>query len=205
VEPVWLAPGPWGLAGEAVEQADAADEGRLEAGGSIMVGRCTAGWHRERGRRRAPLAADPQCSTDVWPSRADVDGQHGRSQTMLRTAIPVLHVSSSAAAEVFYCQKLGFTREFAYRPTAAADPCYMGVVRDEARVHLSSFPGDGVAGSLVYLVVDDVDALHREFAEKGVPIEMAPTNQSWGNREMYVRDEDRNKIAFVLHNVVHEG
>jgi uncharacterized glyoxalase superfamily protein PhnB len=124
---------------------------------------------------------------------------------MLRTAIPVFHVSSSAAAEAFYCQKLGFTREFAYRPTGAADPCYMGVVRDEARVHLSSFPGDGVVGSLVYLVVDDVDALHREFTEKGVAIDMAPTNQSWGNREMYVRDEDRNKIAFVLQNVVHEG
>ena len=37
-----LAPEQWGLEAEAVEQADAADEGRLEAGGGIMVGPVTA-------------------------------------------------------------------------------------------------------------------------------------------------------------------
>ena len=37
-----LAPEQWGLEAEAVEQADAADEGRLEASGSIMVGPVTA-------------------------------------------------------------------------------------------------------------------------------------------------------------------
>jgi hypothetical protein len=42
VVPGWLAPWPWGLEAEAVEQADAADEGRLEASRSIMVGRVTA-------------------------------------------------------------------------------------------------------------------------------------------------------------------
>jgi len=38
VVPGWLARGPWGLEGEAVEQADAADEGRLEAGRGVIVG-----------------------------------------------------------------------------------------------------------------------------------------------------------------------
>ena len=116
---------------------------------------------------------------------------------MLKVAIPVFHVSSSAAAEAFYCNELGFRREFAYRPTEARDPCYMGLARDDARLHLSSFAEDGVSGSLVYLVVDDVDTLHQELAGKGVPIELSPTDQTWGNREMYVRDVDRNKIAFV--------
>ena len=37
-----LAPGQWGLETEAVEQADAADEGRLEARRGIMVGPVTA-------------------------------------------------------------------------------------------------------------------------------------------------------------------
>jgi len=40
VLPDKLAPWQWGR--EAVEQADAADEGRLEASGSIMVGTVTA-------------------------------------------------------------------------------------------------------------------------------------------------------------------
>jgi len=116
---------------------------------------------------------------------------------MLKTAIPVLHVSSSTAGEAFYCTKLGFRVESVYRPTEAQDPCYMSLVRDGATLHLSSFRDDGVPGSLVYLVVDDVDGLHRELLGRDVPIDLSPTDQSWGNREMYVRDSDRNKIAFV--------
>ena len=116
---------------------------------------------------------------------------------MFRLAIPVLHVTSSLAAEEFYCGKLGFHREFVYRPGESADPCYMGLVRDDVRLHLSSFPGDGVAGGLVYLLVDDVDELHETLLRSQVAIDMPPTDQTWGNREMYVRDADRNKIAFV--------
>ncbi len=119
---------------------------------------------------------------------------------MLKQAIPVLHVSNSTAGEDFYCRKLGFQLEFVYRPTEAQDPCYMGLVRDEAKLHLSSFPGDGVSGGLVYLLVDDVDSLHQELLRKSVRIDMSPTHQSWGNREMYVRDGDGNKIAFVRPN-----
>ena len=40
--PGWQAPGQRGLEGEAVEQGDAADEGRLEASRSIIVGPVTA-------------------------------------------------------------------------------------------------------------------------------------------------------------------
>ena len=47
------------------EQADAADEGRSEAGGIIVVGHSTSGCHRGRGQGRAPLAADPRCSTPL--------------------------------------------------------------------------------------------------------------------------------------------
>jgi hypothetical protein len=87
-------------------------------------------------------------------------------------------------------------QEFALRP-GAADPCYMGVVRDGVRLHLSSFPGDGVSGGVVYLAVEDVDALHAECLAKGIPIAVAPVDQTWGNREMYVKDADRNCIRFV--------
>ena len=116
---------------------------------------------------------------------------------MLKAAIPVLHVSRSVEAEAFYCGKLGFRLEFAYRPTEASDPCYMGVIRDDVRLHLSSFPGDSVAGAAVFVLVDDVDVLHAELARRNVAMEMPPTDQPWGNREMYVRDADRNRIAFV--------
>lgn len=117
---------------------------------------------------------------------------------MIRLAIPVLHVSSSAAAEAFYCGGLGFRKEWAYRvEESLADPCYMGVMRDGVTLHVSSFPGDGVARGVVFLLVDDVDALHAELVARGVPIDLAPTDQTWGNREMYVRDPDGNSIRFA--------
>jgi catechol 2,3-dioxygenase-like lactoylglutathione lyase family enzyme len=116
---------------------------------------------------------------------------------MFKFAIPVLHAASSAAAEEFYCGRLGFTQAFAYRPFGGADPCYMGLTRDNVEVHVSSFSGDGVAGGVVFLGVEDLDALHKELKAKGVVIDLEPTDQSWGNREMYVHDPDGNSIRFV--------
>jgi uncharacterized glyoxalase superfamily protein PhnB len=116
---------------------------------------------------------------------------------MLKSAIPIIHVASSAAAEAYYCGKLGFQQRFAYRPFGSEDPCYMSLARDGAVLHLSSFSGDSVAGIAVNLLVDDVDALHAEFASAGVAIAMAPTDQTWGNREMYLKDPDGNSIRFV--------
>ena len=121
---------------------------------------------------------------------------------MLQIALPVLHVTSSKAAEDFYCGLLGFQKEFEYRiDQTKADPCYMGVRRDKAWIHLSSFSGDGVAGGVAFILVDDVDALHREFSQKSVAIHLAPTDQSWDNREMYVNDADGNSLRFVTETV----
>jgi catechol 2,3-dioxygenase-like lactoylglutathione lyase family enzyme len=117
---------------------------------------------------------------------------------LFKYAVPVLHVSSSVAAEDYYCNRLGFRRQFAYRQDAAKpDPCYIGLARDGVWLHLSSFSGDGVAGGVVYLAVEDVDTLHAELVAKGVPIDTGPVDQTWGNREMYVRDPDRNSIRFI--------
>jgi len=116
---------------------------------------------------------------------------------MIKLAIPLLHVSDPAAAERFYCEKLGFTKSFAYRPFGESGPCYMGLTRDGVTVHLSSFSGDGVAGHAVALIVDNVDELYEEFVKKSVEIDLEPTDQSWGNREMYIVDGDNNSIRFT--------
>jgi uncharacterized glyoxalase superfamily protein PhnB len=117
---------------------------------------------------------------------------------MLKAAVPVLHVSSSAAAEEFYCEQLGFSKQFAYHgDDAKPDPCYMGISRDDAWIFVSSFPGDAVVGGVVYLKVDDVDQHHEELIGRGVAIDLEPTDQTWGNREMYVKDPDGNCLRFV--------
>jgi uncharacterized glyoxalase superfamily protein PhnB len=116
---------------------------------------------------------------------------------MIKSATPLLHVSSSAAAQKFYCDQLGFRQEFAHRADEKlADPCYMGLSRDGVWIIVSSFSGDGVAGSVVNFMVDNVDALHDEFVGKGVKIDLEPTDQTWGTREMYVKDADGNSLRF---------
>ena len=116
---------------------------------------------------------------------------------MFKAAIPVLHVSSSIVAAEFYCDRLGFTQEFAYRPFGGDDPCYMGLTRDNVELHVSSFSGDGVSGGVVFLLVEDLDVLRAELVRMGISIDLEPTDQDWGNREMYVKDDDGNSIRFV--------
>jgi catechol 2,3-dioxygenase-like lactoylglutathione lyase family enzyme len=117
---------------------------------------------------------------------------------VFKLAIPLLHVSNSAAAEDFYCNRLGFRREFVHRvDDTKPDPCYMGLTRDGVWLHVSSFSGDGVAGGVVNLLVDDVDALHAELLANGVHIDTGPVDQTWGTREMYVEDADRNSVRFI--------
>jgi uncharacterized glyoxalase superfamily protein PhnB len=115
---------------------------------------------------------------------------------MIKQAIPVIHVSDSLQAESFYCDLLGFKKTFTHRPSAQADPCYLGISRDGAHLHLSSFSGDGVSGSVVTLIVDKVDDLYQEFSAAGVEIALTPTDQTWGTREMYVHDQDHNCLRF---------
>jgi catechol 2,3-dioxygenase-like lactoylglutathione lyase family enzyme len=116
---------------------------------------------------------------------------------MIKQALPLLHVSNAVAAQDFYCTRLGFRLEFAHGPNGAdGDPCYLGISRDGVWVILSSFPGDGVAGGVVNLLVDDVDELYAEFLAAGLTIDTPPVDQTWGTREMYVRDADRNCVRF---------
>lgn len=120
------------------------------------------------------------------------------SQPNLLAAIPLMHVSSADAAEAFYCGKLGFTKEWEYRPAAPArEPGYLGLARDGVMLHVSSFSGDGVAGGVASFDVRDVDALHAEFSAQDAAIELPPYDQSWGNREMYLRDADGNSLRFI--------
>ena len=117
---------------------------------------------------------------------------------MLKLAIPLIHVSNAATAEGFYSGRLGFRREFAHRADEKLpDPCYMGLSRDGIWVHVSSFSGDGVPGGAINFLVEDVDALHAELMSKGVKISVEPVDQTWGTREMYVRDPDNNSIRFI--------
>ncbi|GJQ26970.1 MAG: hypothetical protein HBSAPP02_20020 [Phycisphaerae bacterium] len=113
-------------------------------------------------------------------------------------ALPLLRGSSTAVSESFYCGQLGFQLESENRPAPpATDPAFLALIRDGVRLHLSSHAGDGVFGAVVAFAVRDVDALHAEFGSRGVAIALPPIDQTWGNREMYVRDPDGNALRFL--------
>jgi uncharacterized glyoxalase superfamily protein PhnB len=115
----------------------------------------------------------------------------------LISSIPVLHVSDAQSAEEFYCQRLGFLKEWEYKPNSPSpNPAYIGLQREGVWLHISSFPGDGTAGGVVLIVVNDVDGLFDEFSARGVEIDLAPYDQPWGTREMYMRDLDNNSLRF---------
>lgn len=117
---------------------------------------------------------------------------------MIRRAIPLLHVSNAALAVDFYARCMGFQLEFAHRPEGVdSDPCYLGMSRDGVWINLSSFSGDGVAGGIVNLMVDSVDNLYDEFKAKNVDVATPPVDQTWGSREMYVKDADGNCLRFI--------
>jgi catechol 2,3-dioxygenase-like lactoylglutathione lyase family enzyme len=90
---------------------------------------------------------------------------------MLKMAIPEIHVTNSLAAKEFYSTILGFTCVSSWRPDETKDdPCY------------------------VY--VDDPDALHAEFARKGVERLGPVVDQTWKTREFGIADPDQNRIRF---------
>ena len=116
---------------------------------------------------------------------------------MFQTAIPVIRVSSSIAAEAFYSKGLGFKLLSSWRPDETKDdPRYMTLARDEARLHVHSFQGGTVGIAAVYVFVDDVDSLYAELTSNGVSVSGPPIDQEWGTREIAVRDADRNVLTF---------
>ena len=58
-------------------------------------------------------------------------------------------------------------------------------------------PGSRGRGVLLHLEAEDVDRYHGELVNRGVKISLAPTDQSWGARAMYVYDPDGYNLSFI--------
>jgi uncharacterized glyoxalase superfamily protein PhnB len=117
---------------------------------------------------------------------------------MINCAIPVIAISDSLKAQDYYCRVLGFQLIFAYRPDPKkTDPCYLGVARDGVCLHLHSFKPERAGLTDAFLWVDDVDTLFSELSLRGAICPLPPTNQTWGNRETHIRDQDGNVLCFA--------
>jgi predicted enzyme related to lactoylglutathione lyase len=98
---------------------------------------------------------------------------------------PIFRVADGRVSAEWYA-RLGFTVTGEHR-FAPDLPLYLFLERgDSVFLHLSEHTGDARPGTLVYLYVDDVDAVAEEF---GVRV----TTQPWG-REVELTDPDGNRL-----------
>jgi catechol 2,3-dioxygenase-like lactoylglutathione lyase family enzyme len=112
--------------------------------------------------------------------------------------IPVLRCRDINESVVFYTQVLDFV---VLNPGESEFP-YRLLAREGARLDISALSGDGVFGACVLIEVDDVDQLFQKFIARGLDVSnkggvhRKPTDQTWGMREFYVEDPNRNTLRF---------
>ncbi|MBA2543103.1 MAG: VOC family protein [Deltaproteobacteria bacterium] len=115
-------------------------------------------------------------------------------------AIPIHHCADLARSVAFYTDILGATVQWRDNDDA---PMFASIKWREHEIYLSSHAGDGVAGTATYFPVPDVDEVFASLLRRGfVPptgdqVHNAPTSQTWGMREFYVRDPDNNSLRFA--------
>ena len=132
-----------------------------------------------------------------WRSSTPAVSRSGRlasrSMPKIDRATPILRVADVTASVAYYRERLGFETTFTY----GDPPGFGGVQRDGVEVFLCR-EGQGNPGTWMSLWVDDVDALHDEFRERGAEIRQPPTTFDWGVREMNVGDPDGHRLRFSM-------
>lgn len=103
----------------------------------------------------------------------------------MEEAIPVLRIDEAAASVSWY-RRLGYQQEWEHR-FEPGFPAFVSVVRDGgARLFLSEHTGDARPRTLVYLRVENLEAVAQEFASE-------IHQQPWG-REVHLVDPDGNRL-----------
>jgi hypothetical protein len=106
---------------------------------------------------------------------------------MTTDVVPILRVADSVSAVAWY-RRLGFEQTFEHRFEPHL-PAYVGIRREGTQIHLSEHGGDAHPFGLVYVWVDDVDAIGAEFGAR-------VDEQPWG-RELCLTDLDGNRLRIA--------
>ena len=111
-------------------------------------------------------------------------------------AVPIFRIFSLEKAREFYLDFLGFKVEWEHRFEPDA-PVFMQVSRGGLAINLSEHHGDGTPGSIVYVYMTGVRALHRELNDKKYRHNRPGLQQQeWGMTELTVIDPFNNRITF---------
>jgi uncharacterized glyoxalase superfamily protein PhnB len=123
------------------------------------------------------------------------------SAPKLNSSAAVLLVKDALAAANHYRDALGFEQEnwFGEPPTFVIlhrDGCRLMLKQAESPSHV--IPHWTVSDKLcnVYFWVENANALHAEFVQRGARIDYGPCDQPYGCREFGIQDLDGHDIAF---------
>ena len=103
----------------------------------------------------------------------------------MKGVVPFIRVADAEATAEWYA-RLGFREEWRTR-AAPHLPLFVAVTNGEGRVFLSEHTGDAHPDSLLYVYVDDVDAVAAEF---GAQSELT----YYGLREIELTDPDGKRL-----------
>jgi hypothetical protein len=110
--------------------------------------------------------------------------------------LPVLRIFDIGKADEFYQGFLGFSVDWDHRFDPNA-PLYRQISRGSLILHLSEHHGDGSPGARIRVMMDGVEAFHREISSKGYRY-MRPGLETtpWETLETGVIDPFGNLIRF---------
>lgn len=115
--------------------------------------------------------------------------------------VPLFKISNMAEAIRHYTEVLDFKMT---DPNDTADSPVVDLGRDGDNFQITTAERERLFGSVVYVWVEDVDALFAKYKERGLdtsqkagsPVHEGPVDQTWGRREFYVTDADGNTLRF---------
>lgn len=108
--------------------------------------------------------------------------------------IPTLRVKDARRSEQFYCDTLGFTKNWEHQ-FGADFPIMMSISYTDCFLFLSEHSGTGSDNCDIYICMDDIDTFYSAKSEQGIVFEKAPINEPWGMREASFRDLDNHRFT----------
>ena len=118
--------------------------------------------------------------------------------------IPLFRCTDMKRAIDFYTRILDFSLKDA---DASENDWVVCLVNGDAELMLTILEGDQKIGIATNIQVEEIDSLFDKYLQRGLdtskkqdsPVHLGPINQSWGNREFYVTDEDGNTLRYIQH------
>jgi uncharacterized glyoxalase superfamily protein PhnB len=115
--------------------------------------------------------------------------------------IPLFKCRRMKEAIDFYTKVLDFTQKY---PEETPDDPVVDLMLGEAELQLTSIESDNLYGSVVNIIVNDIDERFQRYLDRGLavsdkinsPVHQGPVDQTWGAREFYVTDPSGNTLRF---------